>query len=441
MGLFSIARSEPGVPVRVRNGQKRPHNVPSRHQKLAGKLAARAARASEPPAWRPTSGRSASLGSLAASVGDGAADRQNAKAAGSRTGLSCRRASSPEGVLESLLVVPKGDDTFAVVAGGRRLAALQRLAQAGELPVGYVAPCRVCNGGADPAEMSLHENEKRVPMHSADQYEAYARLRAKDMTAAEIRTAIVQACLVCEPELAFDLPAYQTVSAIFGGKPDGSLAIEITATPDASEGVDPDDREAVARRSPGARMLSAETADLKLDWLRAPTPRERFLQFRVLKPKERRRQFAAAGARSLTPSSLSTRTRVRTRKPWSRRSTSPSTSCTVFATARIRTIRASRRPQDVVVAGASSDRHSRRVLAAVKVAALRPRFAGLSALTAAPRTLVRTGSYRTTPNLDPLHVVVDGPSRIAQSEVSVDRRQRDRRRGPLGGIAIGRARG
>ena len=67
------------------------------------------------------------------------------------------------------------------------------------------------------------------------------------------------------------------------------------------EGVDPDDREAVAQRSPGARMLSAEATCLKLDWLQAPTPRERLLQFRALKPKERRRQFAAAIARALTP--------------------------------------------------------------------------------------------------------------------------------------------
>ncbi len=90
------------------------------------------------------------------------------------------------GVLESLLVVPNGDDAFAVVAGGRRLAALQRLAEAGDIPAGYVAPCRIYNGGADPAEVSLHENEKRAAMHPADQYEAYARLRAKGMTAAEI---------------------------------------------------------------------------------------------------------------------------------------------------------------------------------------------------------------------------------------------------------------
>ena len=90
------------------------------------------------------------------------------------------------GVLESLLVVPDGDDTFAVVAGGRRLTALQQLAKAGEIPAEYVAPCRVLGGGADPAEVSLHENEKRAAMHPADQYEAYARLRAKGMAAAEI---------------------------------------------------------------------------------------------------------------------------------------------------------------------------------------------------------------------------------------------------------------
>ena len=90
------------------------------------------------------------------------------------------------GVLESLLVVPDGDDSFDVVSGGRRLAALQRLAEAGKIAADYVAPCRVLGGDADPAEVSLHENEKRAPMHPADQYEAYARLRAKGMTAAEI---------------------------------------------------------------------------------------------------------------------------------------------------------------------------------------------------------------------------------------------------------------
>ena len=116
-----------------------------------------------------------------------------------------------------------------------------------------------------------------------------------------IRTAIVKACLQCDLDLAFDLAAYQLASAVFGRKPDGPLAIEIAVTGDVPEGVDPDDRESVAQRSPGARLLAAEAAYLKLDWLQAPTPRERLLQFRALKPKERRRQFAAAIARALTP--------------------------------------------------------------------------------------------------------------------------------------------
>ena len=116
-----------------------------------------------------------------------------------------------------------------------------------------------------------------------------------------IRTGIIKACLQCDLDLAFDLAAYQMASAVFGRKPDGPLAIEIAATGDVPEGVDPDDRESVAQRSPGARLLAAEAAYLKLDWLQAPTPRERLLQFRALKPKERRRQFAAAVARSLTP--------------------------------------------------------------------------------------------------------------------------------------------
>ena len=116
-----------------------------------------------------------------------------------------------------------------------------------------------------------------------------------------IRTAIVKACLQCDLELAFDLAAYQLASAVFGSSPAGPLAIEITTTSDVPEGVDPDDREAVGERSPGARMLAAEAADLNLDWLQAPTPRERLLQFRVLEPKQRRRLLAAAVARALSP--------------------------------------------------------------------------------------------------------------------------------------------
>ena len=68
-----------------------------------------------------------------------------------------------------------------------------------------------------------------------------------------------------------------------------------------------------------------------------------------------------------------------------------------------------------------------------RVAPLRPRYAGLSALTTAPRTPVQTGSYRTMPNSDPLHVVVDDLSRFRRSEATVDSQDR-----PAPGAAIGR---
>ena len=49
-----------------------------------------------------------------------------------------------------------------------------------------------------------------------------------------------------------------------------------------------------------------------------------------------------------------------------------------------------------------------------------PASRGSRPLTTAPRTLVQTGSYRTMPNLDPLHVVVDDLSRICPFSMPVD---------------------
>ena len=92
------------------------------------------------------------------------------------------------GVLESLLVLPAGGDDYQVIAGGRRLASLKRLARKKAIPPTHPVPCRVRtdNDDTNPAEISLHENEIRAAMHPADQFEAFARLRADGMTAADI---------------------------------------------------------------------------------------------------------------------------------------------------------------------------------------------------------------------------------------------------------------
>ena len=85
------------------------------------------------------------------------------------------------GLLENLVVRADepgedGTDRFAVVAGGRRLRALQALVEDKVLDIDHPVPCQVRSGDADPGEISLAENVIRVPMHPADQVVAFTRL-------------------------------------------------------------------------------------------------------------------------------------------------------------------------------------------------------------------------------------------------------------------------
>ena len=92
------------------------------------------------------------------------------------------------GLLASLVVRPIESvrPRYAVVAGGRRLAALKALAAEGVIPVNHPVPCRVDTGDTPPAELSLAENVVRVAMHPADQAHAFGRLAAGGASAAAI---------------------------------------------------------------------------------------------------------------------------------------------------------------------------------------------------------------------------------------------------------------
>ena len=63
---------------------------------------------------------------------------------------------------------------YAVVAGGRRLAALQLRAGEGKIDATYAVPCQTLGSGVDAAEISLAENVLREAMHPADEFEASA---------------------------------------------------------------------------------------------------------------------------------------------------------------------------------------------------------------------------------------------------------------------------
>lgn len=83
------------------------------------------------------------------------------------------------GLLQNLTVQPSANgDTFGVVAGGRRLAALHLLAQRGEISDDHPLrrdgiPCRVIHDDDVALEASTAENTLREAMHPADQFDAF----------------------------------------------------------------------------------------------------------------------------------------------------------------------------------------------------------------------------------------------------------------------------
>ncbi|PWC85676.1 hypothetical protein TSO5_26160 [Azospirillum sp. TSO5] len=91
------------------------------------------------------------------------------------------------GLLQNLIVIPTeaDDDTFEVVGGGRRLAALELLRTKGEIDGTYAVDCAVRE--ADEAEeVSLAENVQRVNMTPVDEYRAFAALLEQGKTAENI---------------------------------------------------------------------------------------------------------------------------------------------------------------------------------------------------------------------------------------------------------------
>ena len=85
------------------------------------------------------------------------------------------------GLLENLVVRPDEPDEggavrYAVVAGGRRLMAMQALVEDNVLDADHPVPCQVRSGDTEPGEISLAENVIRVPMHPADQVVAFTKL-------------------------------------------------------------------------------------------------------------------------------------------------------------------------------------------------------------------------------------------------------------------------
>ena len=77
-----------------------------------------------------------------------------------------------QGVLQNLVVVPQGKQTFGVVAGGRRLRALKELVKHQILPADFAVPCRVTEQAADAAETAVAEASEAVQEAATELSEA-----------------------------------------------------------------------------------------------------------------------------------------------------------------------------------------------------------------------------------------------------------------------------
>ncbi len=97
----------------------------------------------------------------------------NVRKTGASVGIEELAASiQAHGLLQNLQVRDGKGGKFEVVAGGRRLAALKRLAKSKAIAKSAEIPCNVLED-EDAAEISLAENVVRLPMHPADQYDAF----------------------------------------------------------------------------------------------------------------------------------------------------------------------------------------------------------------------------------------------------------------------------
>ena len=102
-----------------------------------------------------------------------------------KAGIDALAASIKAHGLQQNLVVRKDGKTFAVVAGGRRLKALQLLAKSGDIQAMHAVPCRITET-KNATELSLAENVMRADMHPADQFEAFRALVDDGLPVADI---------------------------------------------------------------------------------------------------------------------------------------------------------------------------------------------------------------------------------------------------------------
>ena len=80
------------------------------------------------------------------------------------------------GLLQNLTAIEaKGGKKFEIIAGGRRLQALQLLAKNKQIATGFDVPVMIV-GSVNATDISLSENAMRIDLHPSDQFDAFQKL-------------------------------------------------------------------------------------------------------------------------------------------------------------------------------------------------------------------------------------------------------------------------
>jgi ParB family chromosome partitioning protein len=173
-----------------------------------------------------------------------------------------------QGLLQRLSAVAMADGRFAVVAGGRRLRAMQMLAQSGRWSASQPVECKLYEE-AQARQVSLAENSGREAMHPADQMEAFKRLiEDEGLTVAQVAGRFGVSALTVERRLKLARLSPRFLDLYRAGEiePDQLQALallESHATQEAVwEGLSPYDRSAWRIRN--AVTAEACSADSRL---------------------------------------------------------------------------------------------------------------------------------------------------------------------------------
>lgn len=136
-----------------------------------------------------------------------------------------------QGLLQNIVIVERKDGTRTVEAGDRRIQAIGLLIQQGKLGADYQVPCKVVPEDQATA-VSLAENVMREAMHPADEFEAFAKLKAEGRSIDFIADAFGVTPLVVERRLKLATAAPALIEAFRNDELNTEQVIALCATDD-----------------------------------------------------------------------------------------------------------------------------------------------------------------------------------------------------------------